>query len=270
MAISVSFKSYEKNKYFAGGEFQVSQKYKILFLINGNATYQDSSGNNISFSSGEAILIVPFEPHRLSGTFSKYYEVYFEKIDVSSDFLPEFYAIFKKTVHVNLGERKNMFLLDMEKLLNEFLGEKKYKMVAMWSVLQNILVGFVRAFKSGYNTKNDGFPIMNVIDFIDKNYDKKITVEDMAKIALMSKSHFSCKFKKYMGVTPNEYLNKTRISVATKYVCVSGMTISDVAHKVGMCSESYFCSMFKKYMKMSPKKYGELVNTKIVLYDFGN
>ena len=268
MAIAVYCKNYKNNEYFSSNEFEIFQSYKVFFLIKGNATYQSYDGINLSISSGEAIIIPPLESHRLSGTVSYYYEVHFDSIDVSSVFLPEIEACFQRTTLVSLGERKDVALLDFEKLCNEFYSDKKYKNIALWSILQKILIEFVRAFGRGNDAKNDGYAIMNVVDFIDKNYTKKITVEDMAKIALMSKSHFSCRFKKYVGITPNEYLNKTRISMALKYVCVSGITMEEVAKKVGMGSASYFCSQFKKYMKMSPKKYAELANAKIDLYGF--
>lgn len=51
-------------------------------------------------------------------------------------------------------------------------------------------------------------------EFIRQNFDKKITIDDMAKVACISKYHFSRLFKESTGQSPYKYLSQYRIDKA--------------------------------------------------------
>ena len=272
MAIAICCKSFEKKEYFSASSFETHRNYKIYYLLSGNATYHNINGARLTMSSSDAVLIPPYESYKFSGSALCYYEVCFDREDVHSSIFPEVVDCFSKYGLVNFGSRTTAERLDIEKLNSEISGEKKYKNIACTALLQSFLLEIIRAVgrKNENLESKNGQAIASVIDYIDKNFSSKITINDMANVACMSNSHFACNFKKYTGMTPNDYLNKVRISVAVKYVCLPSMTMADVAEKVGMKSASYFCSQFKKYMKMSPRKYGEMSDAKIFFYDVEN
>ena len=56
--------------------------------------------------------------------------------------------------------------------------------------------------------------IKKVTTYLTENFDKKISLEEMADMAGLSPYHFNRKYKKETGVTPYQFLLSTRISAA--------------------------------------------------------
>ena len=72
----------------------------------------------------------------------------------------------------------------------------------------------------------------------------------------MSKSLFYLKCKKYLGYTPSNYIQNTRLSYATYLLKNSGTSnISDIAYKCGFSDPKYFSRLFKKTKGMTPTEY---------------
>ena len=86
--------------------------------------------------------------------------------------------------------------------------------------------------------------------------DNAISVESFARYMNMSKSLFYLKCKKYLGYTPSNYIQNTRLSHATYLLKNSGTSnISDIAYKCGFSDPKYFSRLFKKTKGMTPTEY---------------
>lgn len=98
-----------------------------------------------------------------------------------------------------------------------------------------------------------------VFDYIEKNYHKTITLEEMAAIIGVTPEHFCILFKKIMKIRPFEYLNHVRINKSKDMIIKNErMAIRDVARWVGYDNASYFCAVFKKMEGMSPGNFKKL------------
>ncbi|MBU5336981.1 helix-turn-helix transcriptional regulator [Intestinibacter bartlettii] len=96
-----------------------------------------------------------------------------------------------------------------------------------------------------------------VADFINHNYNREIKIDEMAKIAGLSKNYFGSAFKKALGETPHSYLIKIRISKAKVLLETTDESLSDIAQKVGFKKASSFTSQFKASTGIIPSKYRE-------------
>jgi AraC-type DNA-binding domain-containing proteins len=98
----------------------------------------------------------------------------------------------------------------------------------------------------------------NVLEYIESNYESKMTLPQIAEIAEMSKGYFCTKFKQMTGKNFTDYLNQLRIEKAVMLLTQEDLSITDIALAVGFEDVNYFCRVFKKYMKQSPSsfKYG--------------
>ncbi|MBQ3110866.1 MAG: AraC family transcriptional regulator [Clostridia bacterium] len=94
-----------------------------------------------------------------------------------------------------------------------------------------------------------------VIDYINKNYMDFITLDDIASVSNLSKSHFCRQFKTEYGVTPVVYLNRYRVSVAKFLLSTTLESIDVIAGKTGFGDTSYFCAVFKKIEGVTPGQY---------------
>ena len=91
--------------------------------------------------------------------------------------------------------------------------------------------------------------------FIDQNYSKQLTVEDVANSVHYSPGYARNLFKKITGTTITDYIKTVRIEVAKELLKERKYKVYDVANKVGYDNISYFCSVFKEYTGLTPNDY---------------
>jgi len=275
MIKNIKCEHFGNDEYNKNLKFDTSAEYKIFYLESGNAIFQVENKNKYCLSSGDVMLLLPYEKHKLSGKVSRFYEIFFDGASISEQIYDDVLKCFSEYKKFNFSSIKNVISHICERISNEMEEEKSYRDIVCDSLLNRLFVEILRTVEDDTNTiKSDEQAIMNVVEFIDKNYNKKITVEEMMKVACMGYSSFQQKFKKYIGMTPNDYLNKTRISISIKFLINHSLTTEDVAKMVGMKSASYYCSQFKKYMKVTPRQYGKALdntlnhfNSRKIIYD---
>jgi two-component system response regulator YesN len=100
--------------------------------------------------------------------------------------------------------------------------------------------------------------IYKAIDYIKRNYMKKITLEDVANHVQLSTSYFCSIFKAEMKCSFNTYLNKIRIEMSKKLLEDHTIPLVDVAYLVGYEDQSYFSKVFKSRTGISPGKFRKL------------
>ena len=105
------------------------------------------------------------------------------------------------------------------------------------------------------------------LDYIEANYSKKCTLEDIAAYAHFSPVYFHGIFKKAIGKTPNEYLSELRIEKAKQMLLVEKTEISSIATALGFASQSYFNYAFKAMTGTTPSEYRERSLEKYFSYD---
>jgi AraC-like DNA-binding protein len=94
-----------------------------------------------------------------------------------------------------------------------------------------------------------------VIEFIRKNLDKPLSIEDLSQKACMSESHFHRVFKNELGISPVEFINNERIKLAASLLQDPQRKVKEVYMECGFESRSYFNRMFKRKKQLSPKAY---------------
>ncbi len=92
-------------------------------------------------------------------------------------------------------------------------------------------------------------------EYIDTNYAKTISVEDLAALINKSQSQVIRIFKKVYGATPYEYALKRKMSVAQQMLKGTRMSIKEIAFELGFKNEHYFSSAFKAQTGITPIKY---------------
>lgn len=90
--------------------------------------------------------------------------------------------------------------------------------------------------------------------FIDKNYSKKIDLNNISSEAFFSKFHFIRLFKSIYGRSPHQYLKYVRIEKA-KELLKKDAPVSEACYLVGFDSIGSFSTLFSKMEGMSPSTY---------------
>ena len=86
------------------------------------------------------------------------------------------------------------------------------------------------------------------------NYARKITSDDIAASAGLSKFHFQREFKRITGRTPNYYLNAIRCIYARRLLESGGYSVKEAAILCGFTNYSYFSSVFSRYTGLLPSQ----------------
>lgn len=99
--------------------------------------------------------------------------------------------------------------------------------------------------------------IAEAIDYINKNYSKDISLNEITKQAYLSKFHFSRIFKRHTSYSPYQYLITVRLNHSRQLLLNSNYPVKEVADLCGFKRLDYFSAMFKKKFKYSPSMYRE-------------
>lgn len=97
--------------------------------------------------------------------------------------------------------------------------------------------------------------IQEVQDFIEKNYEDKIVIEDLANLIKLARRTFERRFKEATNNTPAEYVQRVRIEAAKKFFEASRKNVSEVMYGVGYSDSKAFRDIFKKITGLTPIEY---------------
>jgi two-component system response regulator YesN len=99
--------------------------------------------------------------------------------------------------------------------------------------------------------------INTVLNYLEKNYYKKITLEEVAEYINISPFYLSKIFKKYTGVNFIEYLTNLKIEKAKELLEYTDMPVINIAIELSFNEPNYFARVFRKTAGMAPSKYRE-------------
>jgi AraC family transcriptional regulator len=96
--------------------------------------------------------------------------------------------------------------------------------------------------------------ILLATDFIHTNYDKPLMLGDMARAAFLSRHHFLRLFKHIHDVTPHEYLQRKRTTVAARLLRGSDLAVEDIVKQVGFDSRSTLFRALRRFHGVTPRE----------------
>ena len=96
--------------------------------------------------------------------------------------------------------------------------------------------------------------------YIERNYEKKLIIDEIAGIVNMNVRSFLRRYKKATSNTPLEYIQRVKIEAAKKSLESTTQTILEVMYAIGYNDEKAFRNTFRKYSGLSPKEYSKKYN----------
>src|SRR5262245_28072953 len=92
-------------------------------------------------------------------------------------------------------------------------------------------------------------------DYMDRHYPENIDLDQLAKVANVSKYHFARSFEATYGETPIRYLTRRRIERAQDLLRSANLTITEVCMLVGFASLGSFSARFTQLVGEHPTAY---------------
>lgn len=97
--------------------------------------------------------------------------------------------------------------------------------------------------------------IKSALNYIEKNFAQELKLNTVAEFVHLNPQYFSRYFKKEVGLTFTEYVNKLRIEKAKKLLLETNKPIYRIAMEVGFSDPAYFNKVFLKMEKQPPYKF---------------
>ncbi len=101
-------------------------------------------------------------------------------------------------------------------------------------------------------------------DFIEKNYQEKISIDQLSKMLAIGKRSLERRFKKATSNTITEYIQRVKMEAAKKAFETSRKNINEIMYEVGYADNKAFRSVFKKNTGLSPLDYKNKYNREIM------
>ena len=125
---------------------------------------------------------------------------------------------------------------------------------------KSLLVSMPRNRQSGYSVLPLSRPhtddkIKQIEDYLQKYFDRNVTIGGLATRVGMSPRNFIRRFKTATGRLPGAYIQCLRISEAKELLERDAASIQNVSAKVGYDDIAFFRSLFKRHTGMTPAEY---------------
>ena len=220
-------------------EFVYVQQGKADFLVGGNR-YVLSSGDGIFINSqvihrfeAKDSAIIPnivFSPDLLAPQGSLIYSRYIRPIIESTTECVIFSA--EETAHRSIIETmRAVFAVQGSGTASEMKTAEL--LLKLWRLLYESIL----------------------MQYIHDNYSGQITLDDIARTVLISKSSVLNIFRTYLHTSPINYVVEYRLKRASKLLVDTENSVCTIAHETGFENIGYFCRRFKKLYGVTPIYY---------------
>ena len=225
--------------------------------------YQASNGKQYSqqINSGRAFIVAPNRFHQLDWRKTAELTLFYLH--------PRFFAkAVGSPIESDRLEIRDRFSLVNDTLIQEvgtifrylcsqgIAAEKLYL-----ESLANLLAVHLLKNYLNYNLHTPSEPRLSpqklerVLEYIEANLERKITLSKLASIAGVGKFYFCRLFKSSLGLTPYQYVIRQRVTRAKKLLQYSNIPICDIALDCGFSSQSHLAKHFRSMVKESPMNY---------------
>ena len=245
----------------------------IVCVVDGVGDLVFENGDKLSLASNDCFLYdkerafsidfeVPTEIFILHFNFSDFIDEQY--VITEKEIIGTFLSFLKKSCdkingwHINAKRIQEMlFEIENEIENRDFFAENVIKsyITVIFSLSIQYFFEDLRneAQEKSVHYKN----IEKSIAYIHENLSQKITLEELAQIAMMGKTNYSVFFKKMTGMTVWEYIINARVELASNYLLENKeeYNITELALQCGFNNSAYFNKIFKKFKGKTPSDF---------------
>lgn len=228
--------------------------FEIVLIESGNATIL-IEGISYSVSSGDIFIpknhyvIKAVSPENCSVIIIKLFDFVYSGLNNNEvTFLPNEIIIPYNNTTIPIIRTINEISLEMQ--------EKKdqYKL-ASEKLAEYLLILLERKFGNWENLTSSASIIEGIRDYIEKNYEKALTLSSLSDIFYISPFHIAHMFKDKYDISPIQYLINTRINVSKDLLAKTDYSIVEISNLVGYPNANYYNVIFKRFEGISPGRY---------------
>lgn len=156
------------------------------------------------------------------------------------------------------GER----LRDQMLYFSENAARSPLHLVGRLSLFLDELIEFSDSRQDVSQQSQRDFYINEAVVYIQQNYHRELTVDEVAGFCKLNRNYFSRKFKEVVGCTPQEFLIRQRLTNAGELMRLTNLPIKAIAAQCGYPNQLHFSQAFKKYYGLPPREWRKQNHTK--------
>lgn len=255
------FSDYSKPHYHSDFEF--------LYVLTGGllVTVQQQS---IEVHPYECLVLDPNSVHSL---LKRSHDTVLLAINVSPDMCKKYYPEFKnvrfgstlitQSSHFQILSAINTFFIDLLNLNTTKPNGYQLKSVSnlislLFLMLQELPYSPIESVNNSKQEDCDEARFERIINYITANYERKLTLTEIANLENLNVYYLSHYFKKTVGVTFQEYLSKVRLSNAIQLILnFPQLSLSEIALNVGFSDLRYMKKAFLDLYNCSISEFRE-------------
>lgn len=215
------------------------------------------NGNKYTIKEGQGMLLCPNEPHEYyssDGVWETDWIIF--KGTETDNFVRNVLKI--NTSGVYYISEPEAIANKIKKIYNLSISHEPTKNLSQSVIVYQILMDIFKLTSQKQNSAiaNATKKIEPVLIYIHANFNKQISLTELAEMLNITPQHLCRIFKKITSYTVAEYINKVRIQKSKDMLMSDKQRqIKEIAFNVGFNSVSYFCSIFKKSEQISPEEF---------------
>ncbi len=240
--------------------------YEIIFISNGKSNFTIDD-NVYTYDKNTILFLNDLEKHKMDLVdipYSRY------MIIIDTDYLdshiknPTLLSIFKNRAskYYNGFEIEDESIDYVEKIFktlnDKFLTKENFWEMEFMSIFIILILflyrNYTQYFPISFLEEKDS-RILSVQQYIDKNYKKHLSLDDLSSKFYVSKYYLAHSFKKITGFTIKQYILLKRISYAKNQLYFTDKSITEIAIDCGFNSQSNFIRIFKQKEGTTPLQF---------------
>lgn len=238
--------------------------YDISYIISGDREVITPL-QSFSYHAGDVAFGAPYVYHKTISQSDAPYENYIIKYTL--EFIEPFFENIEKSTFDKINEERVCRFsppvqLEIKQLFSDILDEYEKKQPYSEIILQGMLCRLLTIIcKKKHSIEAVKYKsmltesVIETIYYIENNYSKRLTLEEMAKKVHFSSFYFSRIFSEQLGMSFSEYVSNVRIKHVKDMLIQTDKSIMRIALDTGYCSGDYLSTQFKNKTGMTPSQF---------------
>ena len=241
---------------------------ELIYILKGELEVHTSL-YTFHLKEGDTFLFNSTVMHCIRGKKDNIVLMYHFNIPYFSNYFPDL----NRTIFIcdPQSKEKQIYFQKLNKYLEDLFLECYYSLDSNASTMIDTCIAAITLLKnyfSGWQINNRELvglspfhnnPIrlerlLQTISYLYNNYDKKISLNDIASEGYVSKYYISHIMTEGLGISFQTTLKLIRTEIAQKYLYSTNMPISEISEKCGFSSPSFFRKTYTHYMGISPSE----------------
>ena len=232
---------------------------EIIFITDGkgkitvdNKNYQVKKGDLLIYNSGVTHCEKSNETDPMEILFIAYDKLEITNLPPNS-LLPESYGPIFHT-----EEMYDVFHRYFTALITEFELKERFYMEICQNISRTLIMYIFRLINRTENASallDKSMTMETVLAYIDENFKRKLTLDEIAEKCYTSKYYLSHLFTRFQGVSIGKYILDKKIDESKKMLASSDFPVVTIAESLGFDDPSYYSRIFKKNVGITPLQF---------------